>query len=84
MVAKNQSLHPSSLVVEARSGRACIQDLAKVLSSGFGNQMKDYEIRTPVLRTVVHIEAVMVRDSESIVGMVNHHGMKKVMATLTS
>jgi hypothetical protein len=84
VVAKIRSLRPPFLAVEVHSGRACIQDLAKVLSSGFGNQMKDYEIRTPVLRTVVHIEAVMVRDSESIVGMVSHHGMKKVMATLTS
>ena len=83
-MAKNQSLHPSSLAVEARSGRACIQVLEMALSSGSGNRMKDYEIQTLDPRTAAHIEVVMVRDSESIVGMLNHHGTKKATATSTS
>lgn len=83
-MAKNRSLRPSFLAVEVRSGLACIQVLEMALSSGSGNRMKDYEIRTSALRTAVHIEAVMVRDSESIVGMVNHHDMKKATVTLTS
>lgn len=83
-MAKNPSLRPSSLVAEARSGRACIQVLVMAPSSGFGNRMKEHETHTSAPRTAVHIEVVMFRDSESIEGMVNHRDMKKAKATLTS
>lgn len=82
--AKNPSHRPSSLVVEARSGRACIQVLVMAPSSGSDSRMKEHEIQTSDLRTAAHIEVVMVRDSESIVGMVNHHGTKKATATSTA
>lgn len=82
-MAKNQSLRPS-LVVEAHNGRACIQVLAMAPSSGSDNRMKDYEIRTSVLRTAAHIEVAMVRDSESIAGMANHHDRRKATVTSTS
>jgi hypothetical protein len=84
VVAKNRSLRPSFLAVEVRSGLAYIQVLETALSSGSGNRMKDHEIRTFALRIAVHIEVAKVRDSESIVGMVNHHGTRKAMATSTS
>ena len=83
-MAKNQSLRPSSLGVEARSGRACIQVLEMALLSGSGNRMKEHETRTFDLRIAAHIEVVMAHDSESIVGMVNHHGTKKATATSTA
>ena len=85
-MVKNPCLRPSSLAVGARSGRACNQVLVMGLSSGdFGNRTKDYETSIFDLRTAVRMEQVMVRDSfaESIVGTVNHHGMKKATATST-
>ena len=84
-MVKNPSLRPSSLAAAARSDRASNQVLAMVLLSGFGNRMKGYETSIFDLRTAVRMEQVMVRDSfaESIVGTVNHHGMKKATATST-
>ena len=58
--------------------------LEMALSSGSGNRMKDYEIQTLDPRTAAHIEVVMVRDSESIAGMVNHHDKRKATVTSTS
>jgi hypothetical protein len=84
VVAKNRSLRPSFLAVEVRSGLAYIQVLEMALSSGSGNRMKDYEIQTLDPRTAAHIEVVMVRDSESIAGMVNHHDKRKATVTSTS
>ena len=85
MVVKNRSPRPSSLAVEARSVRACIQVLAMVpLSGGFDSQMKAHGTRTSGLRTAAHIVVVMVRGLTIIVGTLNHRGKRTAMATSTS
>ena len=84
-MVKNPGPRPSSLAVEARSGRAYMQVLVMVLLSGdSGSRMKEPETRTSGLRTAAHIEAVMVRGLIVIVGMLSHHGTNQVMAILTS
>ena len=85
MVVKNPGPRPSSLAVEARSGRAYMQVLVMVLlSGGYGSRMKEPETRTSGLRTAARIEVVMVRGLTTIVGTLNHHGMSLAAATLTS
>lgn len=85
MVVKNRSPRPSSLAVEARSVRACIQVLAMVpLSGGFDSRMKAHGTRTSGLRTAAHIVVVMVRGLIITVGTLNRHGMSLATAILTS
>jgi hypothetical protein len=84
----NQRISTEYHVVGARSDRAYIQVLAMAPLNGFGSRTMEREKRIFDPRSAVqaHTEVVMVRDSsvESIVGMVNHHGKKKVMAISTS
>lgn len=85
MVVNNPSPRSSSLAVEARSVRACIQVLAMVpLSGGFDSRMKAHETRTSGLRTAAHIVVVMVRGSIVTVGTLNRRGMNLATAISNS